>query len=515
MSKVLLINPSYKNSYGNGKSSVVNPVHPTLGLMTIAAMALRAGHKVEVLDLSYRQYDYTVVKDKILEFKPDFIGVTATTPLMNQARDISVLAKGISKEIITMVGGAHVSALPYESLRESMFDVAVVGEGDITFVEIIDGNPLNTIPGIYYRKDEEVRSTPFRTYIQNLDELPFPALELYNPFDYENKVSHLWARQTPITQLEFSRGCIYKCDFCASKNTMAFGYRKKSPERCAEEVKYIAKMGYREFALADDIFTSDNKWAVAVAEEIIKANIEVIWTCTNGIRVESAEDKLFYAMKKAGCYRVSFGFESGNDEVLKKFGKGGRATIEKGKEATKLARKAGIDTLGMFMLGLSSDTEASMMDTIHFAKSLELDMLKFGNTIAFPGTKMFQEYRQEGLVKSYNWDDYFIYTDEALFVHRNLSYETIKKYANIAYREAVLKNPMFILRRIWRGVKTGELFKDMLSFVKWFFAPPFSDSSDQSVYYAKDRWPLYDFEHAELKTVAVRTAANKIMAGLI
>jgi len=157
MAKVLLINPSYQNSYGNGKMSILNPVHPTLSLMTIAASALKQGHHVEILDLSYRQYHYQIIKDKIIQFKPDFVGVTATTPLMNQARDISVLIKNIYPSITTIIGGPHVSALPYESLCESLFDIVVVGEGDYTFTDIINGNSLETIPGIYYRKKDNVQ----------------------------------------------------------------------------------------------------------------------------------------------------------------------------------------------------------------------------------------------------------------------------------------------------------------------------------------------------------------------
>lgn len=514
MAKILLINPSYKNSYGNGKASVLNPVHPTLSLMTIAAMARKRGHGVEILDLSYQQYHYAIIKEKILNSKPDFVGVTATTPLMNQARDISVLIKGISRHIVTIIGGAHVSALPCETLKESLFDVAVIGEGDHTFSDIVDGLSWPSIPGIYYRKGDGMGHTSPRNFIQDLDELPMPALDLYNIQEYEGKISHLFAKRTPITLLEFSRGCVYKCDFCASKNTMALGYRKKSPERCAEEVKFISKLGYREFALADDIFTSDNKWAKAVAEEIIKTGIDMVWTCTNGIRVESADQELFQAMRKAGCYRVSFGFESGNDMVLKKFGKGGKATVEQGKQAVKLARKAKLDTVGFFMLGLSHDTEQTMMDTIQFAKETELDMLKFGKTIAFPGTPMFREYQNMGLIKSYHWDDYFIYSDETLFAHPNLSYEAIKKYMKIAYREAVVKNPRFIIRRIIRGIKTGEFLKDIYCFIKWFFAPPFSTQGDQSIYYDKNKWPIYDFKNNELRALPIRTAGNRVAVGI-
>ena len=209
--------------------------------------------------------------------------------------------------------------------------------------------------------------------------------------------------------------------------TMARGYRKKSPERCAEEVKYMYSLGFREFWLADDIFTSDQNWAYEVSEAIVKTGVNVKWTCSNGIRVESANKDLFQMMKRAGCYRVSFGFESGNDDVLKSFGKGGRASVKEGRRAVRKAQKAGIEVNGFFLLGLTGDTKETMLDTIEFARSLApMDLLKFGTAIAFPGTDMFNNYAEKGLVKSYDWDNYFVYTNQDMFTHENLSYTTIQ-----------------------------------------------------------------------------------------
>src|SRR5690348_9107285 len=131
MAKVLLINPSYSGSYGSAKAGIVNPIFPTLGLTSIAAVALQRGHSVSMLDLSYRPYNWESVRAEILEKKPDIVGITATTPLMNQLRDISVLCKDISKDILVIGGGAHISALPIESMEESMLDLALVGECDI------------------------------------------------------------------------------------------------------------------------------------------------------------------------------------------------------------------------------------------------------------------------------------------------------------------------------------------------------------------------------------------------
>ncbi|MCZ6900346.1 MAG: radical SAM protein [Bacteroidetes bacterium] len=492
MANILLINPSYQGSYGAAKASIVNPIHPTLGLATIAAVAMQRGHKVKIVDMSWRQYDYKEIESEIRRTKPDIIGITATTPLMNQLRDISVLAKDISEQILVVGGGAHPCALPVETLHESMLDAVFLGEADYSFADVCDGKDLKDIEGLYYRDFDEIKFTGHRTPIADLDELPFPAWDLYDLEIYKKHMSRLLAKRPPSTEAEFSRGCVFKCDFCASKITMALGYRKKSPERCAQEVKHMYELGFREFMLADDIFTSDQNWAASVCEAIISLDIDMVWSCTNGIRVESANDHLFGLLRKAGCYRVSFGFESGNDEILKAFGKGGAASVEKGSKAVLMARKAGIDVTGFFLLGLSCDTEETMKDTIEFARKLPLDMLKFGITIAFPGTPMFDDYMKKGLIKSYEWDDYHIYTERPLFAHEHLDYNTILEYISFAYRRAILTNVAFIFRRILRGIRTGEFFWDLYYFSKFIFMPS-TNAGTHAKYYAKDVWPLWDF----------------------
>ncbi len=507
MANILLINPSYEPSYGGTKVGIINPIHPTLGLATIAATVQQRGHKVEILDLSWRPYDFELVRSKILETKADIVGITATTPLMNQLRDISVLAKDISKNINVIGGGPHVSAIPVESMKESLLDAVFIGEADYSLAEYCDASSPGDVKGICYRSGDQIIRTAPRPLIQNLDDLPMPAWELYDTNDY-HRISRILVKRRPVTIAEFSRGCVFKCDFCASKNTTGLGYRKKSPERCAEEVKRMDKLGFREFWLADDIFTSDQNWALSVSEAIIKADTGMLWTCHNGIRVESADDHMFRTMKKAGCYRVNFGFESGNDEILKSFGKGGRASVDQGRIAVKKARKAGLDTSGSMLLGLSHDTEESMLDTIEYARKLPLDMMKFGVTIAFPGTAMFEKYAENGLIKSFNWDSYFFYTDESLFAHRHLTYDTIREYMDLAYKRAILFNPAFAFRRLIRGFRTREFFWDVYYAMKYFMLPA-SRSALMSLYYAKDRWPQYDFKRFPLGKVSYQKARKK------
>jgi radical SAM superfamily enzyme YgiQ (UPF0313 family) len=489
MANVLLINPSYMGSYGGNKMSVVTPIYPTLALSTIASSARSQGHNVKILDLSMYQYSYSDVESNVRQFKPDICGITALTPGINQLIDMSVLIKDISEDILIVGGGSHASSLPEETMLQSRLDAVVVGEGDLSFPEICNGTKLEDINGLYYREGDDIKSTGMRPLIENLDELPFPAWDMYDTELYRKNISRLLCRKRPVAVIEFSRGCVYKCDFCASKMTLGLGHRRKSPQRCADEVKLLHSLGFKEFAVADDIFTSNRKWAIDVCEAILTAGIKMPWTCLNGIRVESANQELFSVMKKAGCYFVSFGFESGNDEVLKEFGKGGGASTERGIEAVRLANKAGLDTNGYFMVGLSCDTEQTMAQTIDFARNLELSMLKFSIATAFPGTRMFNTYRGKGLI--YNWDDYHIYRSVSLFNHENLSFETVNKYMKLAFRRAITMNPKFIFRRVKRGIVTGEFLWDFIYFLKFIFTPTTSKSTQK--YYAKDRWPKFNF----------------------
>ena len=159
-----------------------------------------------------------------------------------------------------------------------------------------------------------------------------------------------------------------------------------------------------------------------------------------------------------------------------------------------MARKAGIDSNGYFMVGLSADTEKTMQDTIEFARTIPVDMIKASICIAFPGTKMFNDYVDKGLIRSFDWDEYMMYTSKDLFAHENLSFETIQKYMKKFYSHCVIFNPSFIIRRIIRGIRTGEFFWDAYYALRFYFLPTTGNKS-KSVYYAKERWPQYDFKN--------------------
>jgi len=501
VARVLLVNPSYSRVYHATRAGAVVPVFPTLGLAAVAATARRAGNEVRILDLSYRDYRADEVRRHVVGWKPDVVGITAATPLMNQLRDMSCLIKGISRGILLVGGGPHPSALPEETLCESMLDCVVYGEGDETFAEVASGADLKGIAGVCRRDGDATVMNPPRPLVGHLDDLPMPAWDLYNADEYKSRCSRLLVKHPPASMIEFSRGCVFKCDFCGSKNTVGFGLRRKSPERCAQEMEALYRLGFREALLADDIFTSHNDWAESVCDAISSRGIRMAWTCSNGIRVDSARPSLFRSMRRAGCYRVHFGFESGNDEVLKGFGKGGKATLEQGREAVRMARAAGLDTFGMFMVGLSGDTEASMKDTIEYARSLPLDMMRCGVTVPLPGSKMFSDFRRLGRIKSYDWDLYDVYNTRPICDHPTLSWEAIERHYDLFYKRAFYMNPAFLWRRLVRGIRTGEFAEDMRGFAAMVSSSARTRTSSE--YAFREEWPSHDFKSDNLRDVPV------------
>jgi len=163
-----------------------------------------------------------------------------------------------------------------------------------------------------------------------------------------------------------------------------------------------------------------------------------------------------------------------------------------------MARNAGIDSNGYFMVGLSADTEKTMQETINFARTIPVDMIKASICIAFPGTKMFNDYVNKGLIRSFDWDEYMIYTAKDLFAHENLSFNVIQNYMKKFFFHCILFNPAFIIRRIIRGIRTGEFFWDAYYALRFYLLPTTGNES-KSIYYAKERWPKYDFKNCSPK----------------
>lgn len=466
MTDVVLINPAYRNIiYGNAKIRVGVPINPLLNLALLARPVIEAGYKVRILDLNVQEESDLHLKDQILKEKPKFAGITFTTPLYAEAKRLAEFIKKTQPDIVLIAGGPHATTFPREILQESAFDMVAVGEADFILRDLLSKDDRKDIKGLVFKEDGAVIDTGRADYIDNLDELPLPAWHLYDLRKY-NRLS-LSNIKSPPGYLETSRGCPWGCVFC-NKNIQGRKFRPKSVKRVVDEIEYMLDVGFKEINILDDTFSTDINRAKAICDEIVNRGLNFPWHPLNGIRVDRVDKELFVKMKKAGCYKVSFGIESGNQEVLKKIDKG--IKIEQVRDAVRWAREVGFETFGYFMIALPGETEESIKDTIRFAKELKLDIAKFNITIPLPGTRLFDEWDKSGLIKTKDWNKYNFYSPYyELYDHPMLSHEVINRY----YRKAYLSfyfSPLYLLRRFIRGLKEGVLFRDIRLFLQtdWF-----------------------------------------------
>ena len=442
----MLINPPQNTKYPQ----------PPLGLASIAAVLEGENYQVEILDANALQLSESEVAKETGNV--DIIGITAMTPFINSAIKVAKEIKKGKPGSTVIVGGAHVTVLPEETLRNvPEIDIIVRGEGEETVVELYEAlkssDSLQKVRGITYRDNGRSKSTPMRPLIANLDSLPFPAYHLLPLHRYKPHPPH--GRRLPFMAMVTSRGCPYNCIFC-SKPIFGGKFRSQSQQRIASEVEYLArKFKIKEIAFYDDIFTLDKKRIAKLAEEFKKRNLSLPWTCET--RVDLVTEELLKEMKQAGCYMIAYGIESGNQTILNSLRK--KITIEQVTEAVKVTRDVGIQSIGYFMLGSPGETPLTIRQTIDFANYLPLDFAQFSVTIPFPGTDIYNLYLEQGIGNE-NWDN-FIYADlrsvsAPVLETALLSKDDLQKWNAKAYKEFYLRFS-YIWERLKKTRSLGNL----------------------------------------------------------
>lgn len=469
MPKCLLFNPpSALSVYSKSKVKAIIPKMPCLSLAMIAASFIEEGFQVKIIDLMLSDINETrsLVNREVESFAPDIVGVTATTPLFYEAKQISDIVKSASKNIVTIIGGPHASSLPIDCLRESSFDIAVVGEGELAVKEIARGNTSKKINGVYLRRGLENCASGReiqKTDEVPIEELPLPALHLFNSKHYN--CAKVIARNNPVGPIEISRGCVFSCSFC---NKTVFGrkFRIKTPKRVVEELLILKKLGYREFHVLDDQFTTEIQKAKEICHQIIRSGINMSWNLRTGVRVDKIDREFLELAKKAGCYQVGIGFESGDQTSLDKMDKG--IDLEHALKASKLIRKAGIELVGFFILGFPGETKETMEATIKFAIKLNPDYAKATVLVPFPGTRIYDDFENKGLIKTKDWSKYNFHNPYEIYQHPTLSWQILDHYYNLFHKRFYFR-PNYLIKRCWNSIKYGRFFNDLISGYETFF----------------------------------------------
>ncbi len=453
------------------------PPIPPLGLLYIAAGLEARGHEVRVLDLDLERGKAAGIANYCVEYAPHAVGLSGLTPQMD---NLYAIAREIRKAIpsaLLVCGGAHASALPEQTMREcEAFDALLVGEGELSFADAVEGKSFSKIAGSVFRDGGEiVRGKPLQP-IHDLDAIPDPARHLLDMKKYAGWSPFL---RTPSTHVIASRGCPFNCVYCSEKAVFGFGHRRRSPKKVVDEVEHLMKTyGIREVAFYDDLFTANKKWAMDICDEIIARKLDVSWKALS--RVDTVSQELLDKMKRAGCWLLFFGYESGSQKILDNINK--KIRLEQSVEATKMARKAGLKIFGFFMIGNKGETAETISETINFAHKVKPDFCQFSIVRPDPGSPLYTEFEAEIKAKHLSWSQYYAFPkdlndlEKMPIVGTSLSPQDLMKHRDIAlfsfYKRTMAKDALLQLKSAPHPSKLAKRLKDVyLPALKYAFFP--------------------------------------------
>ncbi len=336
-----------------------HPYLPPLGLAYLAAVLEREGIEIKVLDCPICNINHDKLKTEIASFKPTLVGISSMTPTIQSAFKTARVSKEVCPDAKVILGGPHATFMDKQILtEESAIDIIVRGEGEETLLDIVrnssSSEDLDNIKGITFRKNNQIVQIPNRPFIQDLDNLPFPAYK-YLQID---KYRIYGKRFFPIMS---SRGCPFQCSFCVASQMFGAKFRARSAKNVVDELEWLKNTYNAEgISFNDDTLSFDKKRMMDICDEIIKRKIELPWGCQT--RVDTVSKEILTKMRQAHCNEVSFGVESGCQRILDAVHK--KITIEQAEKAIKLAKNEGLFVTVSTIIGYPGETKDTMMQTL-------------------------------------------------------------------------------------------------------------------------------------------------------
>ena len=369
-------------------------VAPPLSLAYLAAILEREGFEVEILDFLVSRYRPAKLRQKLEEFRPQLVGATCVTITYQTAARLLKVCKDFDPDIITAIGGPHVSFTVEETFRRAPWiDVIAIGEGDHTVVDLakaVDGGgDIAGVPGIAFHDGATVVRTEPRPYIQDLDQLPLPARHLLSMSRYVA----LGSACTMVT----SRGCPYSCIFCSANGMFGRKVRFRDPGLVVDEVEMLHRdYDFVQINIVDDTFTVNHNHTRGVCEEMLRRDLKATWSAY--ARVDTMREDVAKLMHRAGCKWVLFGVESGNEGILKTVKKG--INRDKVRAGVRIATEAGLKVFNSFIFGLPGESPETAQESMSFAKELAEDYgVAYGFHILapMPGTPLYDRAGDYGI----------------------------------------------------------------------------------------------------------------------
>jgi radical SAM superfamily enzyme YgiQ (UPF0313 family) len=454
--KTLIINPPCEAGFDRSgrwpAKAIGGTVIEPLFLAYTAAVLEKQGLPVELIDCRPSYISTEMLLEKFDKNVILAVIQTATVSINQDLETAKKIKNKFPKTKIALVG-SHVSVLDQEILENNQYiDFIAREEYEYTIRDLaralIDKTDLDNILGMTFRKNKEIVRNQNRPYIEDLDELPFPARH-FLPLD---KYFEPIFRSKRTLRLTGSRGCPFHCTFCLWTQTM-FGRkaRFRNPKKIVDEIEHLINIHQaKELYFEDDTFTLIPKQAIEVCNEILRRRIRIPWSCMS--RVDTVNEEMLKRMKEAGCFMIRFGVESSSQEILNRVKKG--TTIEQVVKAFKMTKKSGIEFHAAYTFGLPGETKETLEQTIKFAVRLNSEYAQFAIAMPFPGTELYQEAEKNGWLKANDWSD-FEATENSVLEYPNLKAQEIVQAVKKAYRKFYFR-PSYILKRACKVKSVNE-----------------------------------------------------------
>lgn len=367
------------------KGFTISIPRPPINLMYLGAISQKLGHKTTIIDAPAEGISQEECI-KLLDRGFDYV-VSSLSP-QTMEEDVDILKYAKEKGANTIAFGYAATVRDKELMEQYAFiDIIIRGEPELPFNDILTGTPLEEINGITLNTDSEIIRNDDREFNADLDALPFPSRDLIKNGIYKDPITG-----RPFTTIQAGRGCKFQCTFCISRLMGGDRVRYRSVKNVVEEIKScVTDYNISDFFFRGDTVTADKMWILDLCEEINREGLKITWYSNS--RVDTIDEEMLYAMKKAGCKLITFGIESGNLEILKSVKKG--ITKKQAINAIKEAKEAGIITWAFYILGLPGDTEKTIDETIEFSKEVDSDLVEFHRYIPFIGADAVESERCE------------------------------------------------------------------------------------------------------------------------
>jgi radical SAM superfamily enzyme YgiQ (UPF0313 family) len=439
MSKVLLVSPPFYRLMGSHYNGL------SLGLGYIASLLKQNGHEVVIYNADfydspfyldqkqlYENYDnykkvlndlndpiWEEIRKTIKDIKPDFIGIQMYTGTFKSAQIVATIARDLISDIKIIVGGTHPSLDPIGTINLNIYDYVVRGEGEFAMLEIVNGIDPAQIKGVTYKNSAgEICNNEDRDFIEDLDSLPFPGRDcLYNGNG-----------KTDIGAVITSRGCPFRCAYCASPRIWKRKTQFRSVDNVLEELIYLVrKKGVTLIRFQDDTFTLKIDRTMALCEKMLSKDLNIKWICDT--RVDRLNKDILQLMKRAGCVRIKVGVESGSNKILESVDKG--ISVEKIRSIVRLIKEVGISLTAYFMIGFPGETDEDVRKTIRFAEEIEADYNSLSVIAPYYGTKLYSDLEKSDFkFDKCHWE-YFYHQSKEMILNTQISPSVIEEFFSL------------------------------------------------------------------------------------